>query len=161
VLVLGWLMLVIQSVPPTYHDHGDWKLVVCTKMRLVIWKGKVFSRLTANTARCAQPVDLGPTMFDSALDWPVIDYVKFRSKNRVLWLGVQLPGPDFQHVYGTNPVIFADTPVKIMHIWRVQRRWREIRARRRNLAVCMMTHARLGKACALQAFPELVKMILA
>lgn len=154
-------MLVIKSVPPTYRDHGDWKLVVCTQMRLVIWKGKVYSRLTANTALHAhERADLGYTIFDSAVDWPVVDYVRERGK-QVLWLGVQLPGPDFQHVYGESPMIFADTRVKTMHIWRVQRRWREIRARRRNLAVCMMTHARLGKACALQAFPELVKMILA
>jgi hypothetical protein len=136
-------MIVIKSVLPTYRDHGDSRVVVCTKMRLVIWKRKAFS------------------LFDSALDWPVLEYVKFRSEHRVLWLGVHLLGPDFQHVYGGDTIIFADTPVNIMRIWRVQRCWREIRAHLCMLAVGMITHARLGKACALQAFPELVRMIWA
>jgi hypothetical protein len=32
--------------------------------------------------------------------------------------------------------------------------------RKRKLAVGMMTHARLGEACALNRFPEVVKMVM-
>ena len=35
-----------------------------------------------------------------------------------------------------------------------------LRMRKRKLAVGMMTHARLGEACALNRFPEVVKMVM-
>ncbi len=35
-----------------------------------------------------------------------------------------------------------------------------LRMRKRKLAVGMMTHARLGKACELNRFPEVVKMVM-
>jgi hypothetical protein len=157
------LMIVSLRILPTYHAHGDSRLVVLTQMQMVIWKGRGFTRLIS-PARGVRHVDLGPAMFESAPDWPALEWIRWiGSGKRMLWIKAVFPG-QFQNdrfFNGYDQFIFADTPVKFMHIWRVQRRWREIRARRRNLAVCMMTHARLGKACALQAFPELVKMILA